>query len=62
MSEPQSQQDLAYLSATEQLALFHRRELSPVEVLQAQIARADALAETVNSLTWRFNKRALAEA
>lgn len=59
MSETQIQEDLAYLSATEQLALFRRRELSPVDVLQAQIARADALSETVNALTWRFNDRAL---
>ena len=62
MTDARSQADLAYLSATEQLALFRRRELSPVEVLQAQIARADALAGSVNSLTWRFNERALDEA
>ncbi|MBL8129476.1 MAG: amidase [Chloroflexia bacterium] len=62
MSEARSQEDLAYLSATEQLALFRSRDLSPVEVLQAQIARADALAETVNALTWRFNERALEQA
>lgn len=62
MTDARSQEDVAYLSATEQLALFRSRELSPVEVLQAQIARADALAGTVNSLTWRFNERALDEA
>jgi aspartyl-tRNA(Asn)/glutamyl-tRNA(Gln) amidotransferase subunit A len=62
MSESRSQEDLAYLPATEQLRLFRSRELSPVEVLQAQIARADALAGTVNSLTWRFNERALDQA
>ena len=62
MTESRTQEDLAYLSATEQLALFRSREISPVEVLQAQIARADALADTVNSLTWRFNERALEEA
>ena len=62
MSEARSQEALAYLSATEQLALFRSRDLSPVEVLQAQIARADALAETVNALTWRFNERALEQA
>jgi aspartyl-tRNA(Asn)/glutamyl-tRNA(Gln) amidotransferase subunit A len=60
--ESRSQEDIAYLSATEQLALFRSRELSPVDVLQAQIARADALAETVNALTWRFNERALEQA
>jgi Asp-tRNA(Asn)/Glu-tRNA(Gln) amidotransferase A subunit family amidase len=62
MSEARTQEDLAYLSATEQLELFRRREISPVEVLQAQIARADALAESVNALTWRFNERALEQA
>jgi Asp-tRNA(Asn)/Glu-tRNA(Gln) amidotransferase A subunit family amidase len=40
MSEARTQEDLAYLSATEQLRLFRSRELSPVDVLQAQIARA----------------------
>lgn len=62
MTEARTQTDLAYLSATEQLSLFRSREISPVEVLQAQIARADALAETVNALTWRFNDRALNQA
>ena len=62
MTEARTQEDIAYLSATEQLALFRSRELSPVEVLRAQIARADALAGSVNSLTWRFNDRALEQA
>lgn len=56
------QADLAYLPATEQLRLFRARELSPVEVLRAQVARADALAESVNALTWRFTEEAMQQA
>ena len=44
MTGPRSQEHLAYLSATEQLALFGEWEISLVDVLRAQIARADALA------------------
>ena len=57
-----SDEDIAYLPATEQVRLFESRELSPVEVLQAQVARADALSETVNAFTWRFTEQALAQA
>ena len=45
--------DLHYLSATEVLAAFRSRELSPVEVLDAVSARADATEPTVNSLLER---------
>jgi aspartyl-tRNA(Asn)/glutamyl-tRNA(Gln) amidotransferase subunit A len=62
MSVTPSGDDLAYLPALEQLRLFRARELSPVEVLQAQLERADALAESVNALTWRFDEAALAAA
>ncbi|MFN8590660.1 MAG: amidase [Thermomicrobiales bacterium] len=54
--------DLAYLSATEQLALFKSREISPVEVLRAQLERADTLADSVNAFTWRFDAAALEQA
>src|ERR671917_2032706 len=59
---PASQEEIAYLPATELLRLYRARELSPVEVLQAQIDRADALASTVNALTWRFSEEALTQA
>ena len=62
MSGVRDQDDVAYLSATEQVRLFRARQLSPVEVLRAQIARADALASTVNAFTWRFDDAALAAA
>jgi aspartyl-tRNA(Asn)/glutamyl-tRNA(Gln) amidotransferase subunit A len=45
--------DLHYLSATEVLDAFRTRELSPVEVLEAVSARADATEPTVNSLLER---------
>ena len=45
--------DLHYLSATEVLAAFRSRELSPVEVLEAVSARADATEPTVNCLLER---------
>jgi amidase len=42
--------DLHYLSATEALARFRDRSLSPVELLDAVIARAEAVEPTVNAL------------
>ena len=45
--------DLHYLSATEVLRAFRSRELSPLEVLDAVSARADAVEPTVNCLLER---------
>ncbi|WP_088282078.1 amidase [Kineosporia sp. A_224] len=45
--------DLHYLGATEVLRAFRARELSPVEVLDAVNARADAVEPTVNALLER---------
>ncbi|MDR7151918.1 Asp-tRNA(Asn)/Glu-tRNA(Gln) amidotransferase A subunit family amidase [Hydrogenophaga palleronii] len=42
-------EDLCYLSATEALTLFRSKMLSPVELLQAQLNRADKLEPTVNA-------------
>ena len=42
--------DLHYLSATEALARFRDRSLSPVELLDAVVARAEAVEPTVNAL------------
>jgi amidase len=41
---------LHYMAATEALAAFRARELSPVELLDAVIARAEAVEPTVNAL------------
>ncbi len=51
--------DLCYLSAAEALALFRARKLSPLELLQAQIARAQAVEPAVNALAWTFFDQAL---
>lgn len=59
---PRSGEDIAFLPATELLRLYRARELSPVEVIEAQLVRADALAESVNAFTWRFDEAALAQA
>ena len=45
--------DLPHLPAAEALTLFRARELSPVEVLEAVSARADATEPTVNCLLER---------
>jgi Asp-tRNA(Asn)/Glu-tRNA(Gln) amidotransferase A subunit family amidase len=46
--------ELHYLSATEALARFRARELSPAELLEAVIARAEAVEPTVNALCHTF--------
>ena len=51
--------DLCYLSAREALGRFAARTLSPVEVLEAQIARAGAVEPRVNALAYTFFEDAL---
>jgi amidase len=46
--------ELHYLSATDALARFRSRELSPVELMEAVIARAEAVEPTVNALCHTF--------
>ena len=53
---------LAYLPAHEQLARFRDKTLSPVEVLQAQIAQIDATDGTINAISCRHFDEALAAA
>ena len=45
-------EDLLYLTATEALKRFANKSLSPVELLDAQIARAEATADSVNAFTY----------
>lgn len=52
--------DLCYLSATEALRLFRARELSPVELAEAIIARAEAVEPTINGFAETFYEEALA--
>ena len=54
--------DLHYLSATEALERFRARELSPVELLEAVIARAEEVEPTVNALCHTFYDEARAQA
>ena len=54
--------ELCYLTASEALARFKARTLSPVELLDAQIARAGAINPKVNAITYDFFDRARAQA
>ena len=54
--------DLCYLSATEALAAFKARKLSPVELMAALIARAEAVEPTVNAFPRTYFERALDQA
>lgn len=54
--------ELHYLSATEALDAFRDRSLSPVELMQAVLDRADAVEPTVNALAMRFDEHAMAAA
>jgi amidase len=54
--------DLHYLSATEAIAAFRARELSPVELLDAVIARAEEVEPVVNALCHTFYDEARAQA
>src|SRR6185436_4707063 len=54
--------DLAYLSATEALARFRDRSLSPVELTEALIARAAEVEPTVNALCITYFDEAIEQA
>ena len=53
---------LCYLSATEALSLFRGRKLSPVELLEAHLARIEATSEAVNAVCFTYADDALAAA
>ena len=57
-----SEQDLCYLSAGEALARFHAKTLSPVELMQAVVARCEAVNPQLNAFTYTFYERALEQA
>jgi amidase len=44
--------DLCYLPAHEALARFRAKTLSPVELMQAVIARAEAVKDPINAFTF----------
>lgn len=54
--------DLHYLSASDALRAFETRELSPVELLQALIARAEAVEPEINAFADTYYDDALAAA
>lgn len=54
--------ELHYISAAEALSRFRTRELSPVELMEAVIARAQAVEPTVNALCHTFFEQAVEQA
>ncbi|MGD0076835.1 MAG: amidase [Candidatus Binataceae bacterium] len=54
--------DLCYMTATEALAQFKLKKLSPVELLKALIARSQAVNPKINAFTYTFYDRALDQA
>jgi aspartyl-tRNA(Asn)/glutamyl-tRNA(Gln) amidotransferase subunit A len=54
--------DLSYLSATQALALFRTRELSPVELMRAIIDRAEQVEPVINAFAERLFDEALDQA
>jgi len=54
--------DLCYMTATEALAQFKSKKLSPVELLKALIARSQAVNPKINAFTYTFYDRALEQA
>ena len=54
--------DLHYLSATDALRLFRTKELSPVELMEAVIARAEQVEPVVNAFTFTHFDEALDQA
>ena len=54
--------DLCYLTATEAIAKFKSRALSPVELMSAVITRSEAVEPKVNAYTYTFYERAMEQA
>ena len=54
--------DLHYISATEAIARFKARTLSPVELMTAVINRAEAVNPQINAFTYKFFNRAMDQA
>lgn len=50
--------ELAYMPAATQLRLFRSKQLSPVEVLEAQLARAEEAEPKINAFAWKFYEEA----
>ena len=60
VTERASQQsDLCYLTASEAIALFQARKLSPRELMAATIARIEAVNPRINAISDRYFEEAL---
>ena len=57
-----AESELCYLSAHEAIARFKARTLSPVELVEALIARHDEVEERINATTILYHERALTQA
>ncbi len=57
-----TQDELCYIGAREALSLFKAKKLSPVELMAAVIARAEAVEPKINAFTYTFYERAMAQA
>ena len=57
-----SDTELCYLSATEALSRFRNRSLSPRELLEALIRRAESIEPVINSFADRYFDEALTAA
>lgn len=57
-----SSDDICYLSATEALVLFRKKKLSPVELLNALIARSERVNPKINCFADRYVDEALDQA
>lgn len=51
--------DLCYMPASEALRLFKAKKLSPFELMQATVRRAEATRTTINSLTYTYFEEAM---
>ena len=60
--QPQITEDLAYLSARDAAELFRSKQLSPVELMEAVIARAERLESTTNAFADRYFDEARSKA
>lgn len=54
--------DIAYLSAVDQLTYFRAKELSPVEVLTAQLERAELVEPVINAFSMQMAEVAMIDA
>ena len=54
--------DLCYMTASEAIARFKNKSLSPTELMEAVISRSESINPKVNAYTYTFYERALKQA